>query len=90
MIRLYNTTSDSSQPIATMRELRAAMPILPENPSIYALDGAQSFSVQVVYGSPDRDHAEVKTFTGAGVGRETFDTFNAATVCFLSIASRAF
>ena len=92
MPNLYNATatSDSSQPIATFDELRAALPVAPVNPSIYVLDDAPDFSVQVIYGSPDRDHAEVKTFTADGVERETFDTFNAATERFLSIASRAF
>ena len=90
MPSLYNTTSDSSQPIATMEELIATLPAVPVNPSIYALDGAPDFSVQVVYGSPDRHHAEVKVFTADGVDRETFDTFNAATDRFLTIARRAF
>lgn len=88
MSTLYDTTSDQSQSIATMQELRAALPIVPANPSIWALDCTEKgVSVQIVYGDPDRHHATVKTFTAKGVERKQFETFNAATQCFLDLAS---
>lgn len=87
MPSLYDTHSDQSQPITTMRELRAALPIVPPNPSIWALD-FESASLQVLYGMPDQHHAEVKTYTGNGVEQKTFDTFRAATECFLGLAGQ--
>ena len=90
MATLYTTTSDSSQPITSFKELRGAMPTVPVNPSIYSFDDETSFSVLVVYGSPDQHHAEVKVFTANGTDRDVFDSFKAATDRFFAIARHAF
>ncbi len=89
MPNLYNTTTDNSQPIATFEELRAAMPVTPVNPSIYALDNVPGFIVQITYGTPDRHHATVTVFTDA-VDKDTFDNFKDATERFIAIARDAF
>ncbi len=86
MPSLYNATSDNSQPIATLDDLRSALPDTPVIPSIYALDGVANFSIQVIYGWPRHNEAEVKVFTADGIEGEVFDTFDAATNRFLAIA----
>lgn len=84
-LRTFYPDSDHETPIATIAELRAALPGVPRNPVLYALDG-DGGSLQITYGSPDQHHAEVKRITAAGIERETFDHFNAATERFLELA----
>ena len=90
MPRLYNTTSDSSQPIDTLAELIAAMPADPRIPSIYSLDDVPGFIVRIVYGSPVRNQSEVCVFTASGVDKDTLNSTSAATDRFLAIARHAF
>lgn len=91
-MELYNLeagSSDEPMSITSMAELKAALPVVPTNPSIWKLDTG-TMAVQIVYGSPDRDHAEVLVFTDDGVERYAFSTFSAATAQFLASACAAF
>ena len=79
-------TGDAKITITSLEDLRAALPDVPENPSLFRL-GVADTSVHVCYGSPDRHHAETKVFTANGIERQSFDTFDAATESFLSIVA---
>lgn len=72
--------------IATIADVKAAIPIVPDVPSIYRMSSNDDESaVQIIYGSPDRQHAGVTAFTGNDITREQFDTFAAATDRFLAL-----
>lgn len=91
-MELYNFeagASDEPLPITSMVELKAALPVVPVNPSIWKLDTG-TMAIQIDYGSPDRDHARVFVYTDDGVERYAFDTFSAATAQFLVVARAAF
>lgn len=87
VLTIIFSDQDTSQEIITMDELIAAIPDDPRIPSIYTLD-TPGQSIQVVFGSPDRQHHTVKRFT-TRVEKTTYDSIDAARSAFLELAQAA-
>lgn len=86
-MNLYDTESDGEREIKTMAELRAELPTVPRI-SIWVLSGETS-AVELRYGSPDRDHAEVVLLNKNDAITQPFTTYAAATTRFLELAATA-